>query len=129
MEYMNSVYRPKIVCLCGSTKFKDEFERVNAEETMKGNIVLSVGFFMHSDQKAITTDQKRCLDSLHLRKIDLADEVIVLNVNGYIGESTSNEISYSFSKGKPVRFLYPGTITFKNPLLLEAKEFTEFGIQ
>jgi hypothetical protein len=98
--------RPRIVCLCGSTKFYEAFMRANYEETMAGRIVLSVGFFMHrpdtvhGEALGCTPEQKIQLDELHLRKIDLADESLVLNVNGYIGESTARELAYTIFKGK-----------------------------
>lgn len=97
--------RPRIVCLCGSTRFKQAFEEANWNETLGGNIVLSVGCFMHADSKPITMPQKFALDELHKRKIDLADEVLVLNVGGYIGQSTRSEIEYAEAHGKPVRYL------------------------
>lgn len=96
---------PKIVCLCGSTKFKAEFEEANKQETLKGNIVLSVGYFGHQEDIPPDKDTKEALDSLHLRKIDLADEVLVINPNQYIGASTKQEIAYASSKGKPIRYL------------------------
>jgi hypothetical protein len=102
---------PKIVCLCGSTRFKSAFERANFEETMKGNIVLSVGFFVHGEgyehgeTMGCTEQEKIALDALHKRKIDLADEVLVLNVDGYIGSSTRSEISYAVRNEKPLRYL------------------------
>ena len=101
---------PKIVCLCGSTRFYKEFMEQNYLETMKGNIVLSVGFFMHSSDVhgegvGITPEQKIALDDLHKRKIDLADEVLVVNVGGYVGESTRSEIDYAKKHGKPIRYL------------------------
>lgn len=97
---------PKIVCLCGSTRFKDMFMRANLEETMQGNIVLSVGSFIHSDRElAITDEQKEKLDVLHKRKIDLADEIFVLNVEGYVGSSTASEVAYAYEHGKDVRWL------------------------
>lgn len=105
--------RPKIVVLCGSTRFYREFQRANYEETMAGKIVLSVGFFMHSAEAAhgetwgCTPDQKVALDKLHLRKIDLADESLILNVGGYIGESTMRELAYTIFAGKGLRFLEP----------------------
>jgi len=103
--------RPNVVCLCGSTRFYDEFQLANYQETMAGNIVLSVGFYPHSTEQAhgekigITEQQKKELDELHKRKIDLADEVLVLNVGGYIGQSTENEIQYAERKRKAIRFL------------------------
>lgn len=103
--------RPRIVCLCGSTRFYEQFQRANYEETMAGRIVLSVGFYMHSPEAhhgqdfGCTPHQKAALDELHLRKIDLADEVLILNVGGYIGESTSRELAYAKQQGKVIRYL------------------------
>lgn len=102
---------PIIVCLCGSTRFFQQFMEANYRETMAGRIVLSVGFYPHSSGEAhgetigITPDQKCQLDELHLRKIDLADEILVLNVGGYIGTSTARELAYAQSLGKRVRYL------------------------
>lgn len=102
--------RPTIVCLCGSTRFFEAFQAANFRETMAGKIVLSVGFFggsIHGETVGITLEDKARLDELHLRKIDLADEVLILNVGGYIGESTGREWVYAKEHGKPVRFLEP----------------------
>lgn len=105
--------KPLVVCLCGSTKFYKEFQRVNYEETMAGRIVLSVGFYPHAQSEAhgedtrCTPEQKAMLDELHKRKIDLADEVLILNVGGYIGDSTRSEYEYAKMKGKRVRWLEP----------------------
>ena len=90
----------KTVCLCGSTKFKEEYIKANRDETLKGNIVLSVGLFGHTEGLDMDSDTKKMLDKLHLAKIDLADEVLILNVGGYIGESTSREIAYAKNIGK-----------------------------
>ena len=97
--------KPMVVCLCGSTKFKEAFEKANKLETLRGNIVLSVGFFAHADSVELMPSVKKRLDELHLRKIDLADEVLILDVDGYIGWSTQNEWGYASEKGKRVRFL------------------------
>ena len=96
---------PTIVCLCGSTKFKEAFLDAAKSETLDGRIVLSVGFFGHADGITLSSEHKAKLDILHLRKIDLADEVLVVNVGQYIGESTQREIEYARSTGKPVRYL------------------------
>ena len=105
---------PRVVCLCGSTRFFHEFQVANFRETMAGKIVLSVGFYAgspgemkqeHGDGVGITAEEKVMLDELHKRKIDLADEVLVLNVGGYIGTSTRGEIDYAMTYGKPVRYL------------------------
>jgi hypothetical protein len=102
---------PPIVCLCGSTRFYDAFQTWNYNLTMAGRIVLSVGFYSHVSERAhgesigATPEQKIALDELHKRKIDIADRVLVLNVNGYVGESTRSEIAYAWRRGKPVDYL------------------------
>lgn len=105
VQIVKSMKRPRIVCLCGSTKFKDEFLEATCKETWDGNIVLSVGFFGHADGLVFTDRDKSQLDELHKRKIDLADEVFVINVGGYVGSSTRSEINYAVAHGKPVRYL------------------------
>ena len=110
---VQAVVRPRIVCLCGSTRFRDAFDEANYVETMGGRIVLSVGFYMratgnrHGETVGTTPAQKIALDELHKRKIDLSDEVLVLNVGGYIGDSTRSEIAYAKAHGKPVRWMEP----------------------
>jgi hypothetical protein len=105
--------RPAVVCLCGSTRFYQPFQEANFRETLAGRIVLSVGFYAHAVAEAhgqgvgITPEQKAMLDRLHLRKIDLADEVFVLTQQCYIGESTFNEIKYAQRLGKPIRWWEP----------------------
>jgi hypothetical protein len=105
--------RPPIVCLCGSTRFIKQFQEANLQETLKGNIVLSVGAFMHSDAELeLTHEQKAMLDELHLRKIDVADEILVLNVNDYFGASTKREVWYAKNQGKRIRLWeYPSKVT------------------
>ena len=98
--------RPRIVCLCGSTRFGEAFREANLRETLAGKIVLSIGCEWHSDQAlGLTYADKERLDALHLRKIDLADEILVLNVGGYVGSSTANEMAYASLQGKDIRFL------------------------
>ena len=92
---------PQIVCICGSTRFRDEIIEANRQLTLAGIIVLAPAVFQHSGDP-VTEDQKQILDELHLRKIDLADAVLVVDPGGYIGESTSGEIRYAQSSGKPV---------------------------
>ena len=95
----------EVVCLCGSTKFKAEFEQKTRELTLNGMIVLSVGCFMHADSVPITDEQKLKLDELHKRKIDLCDTVFVINKDKYIGSSTFSEIQYARDKGKDIIYL------------------------
>lgn len=98
--------KPKVVCLCGSGRFKQAYEDAEYRETLAGKIVLTIG----CNTKDIARSKelrhhKPMLDELHLRKIDLADEVLVLNVNCYIGESTRKELRYAQEHGKKIRFL------------------------
>lgn len=97
--------RPEIVCLCGSTKFPEAFTKAMREFTLAGDIVLTVGIFGHQEGLDMNGPAKKMLDELHLRKIDLADYIFVLNVNGYIGESCRNEIRYAQSLQKSVQYL------------------------
>lgn len=97
---------PKIVCLCGSGRFRDAFEKAEFDKTLDGNIVLTIGCNAKDIARTPYLGQhKAMLDELHLRKIDLADEVFVLNVGGYIGHSTRMEIYYAKAKKKPVFYL------------------------
>lgn len=103
----------KIITLCGSTKFKDEFMKAQKDLTLQGNIVISVGLFGHSGDHEVwenmddgtLTKTKIMLDDMHKRKIDMADEIFVINVGGYIGESTKSEIEYAQNTGKVVNYL------------------------
>ena len=103
----------KVITLCGSTRFKDEFMEAQKRLTLEGNIVISVGLFGHSGDDEVwesmdegtLTKTKEMLDDMHKRKIDMADEIFVINVGGYIGESTRSEIDYATGKGMPVWYL------------------------
>ena len=96
----------KVITLCGSTRFKNEFMEAQKRLTLDGNIVISVGLFGHSgDNEVWIEGTKEMLDDMHLRKIDMADEIYVINVDGYIGTSTRNEIEYAKRTGKVVRYL------------------------
>lgn len=103
----------KVITLCGSTKFKDEFLKSQKDLSLKGNIVISVGLFGHSGDSEVwgnmdegtLTKTKEMLDDMHKRKIDMSDEIFVINVNGYIGDSTKSEIEYAIKTGKKVNYL------------------------
>ena len=100
------VGRYKVITLCGSTRFREDFLEQQKRLTLEGNIVISVGLFGHSgDQEVWTEGAKEMLDDMHKRKIDMADEIFVINVGGYIGSSTRSEIAYAIENGKPVRYL------------------------
>lgn len=115
--------RPTIVCLCGSTRFSEAYQKANLLETLEGKIVLTIGCDMRSDSlifrdhgEEALKEIKAKLDELHLRKIDLADEILVLNVGGYIGESTYREIEYARKQRKAIRYLEEDeTIHYSRP--------------
>ena len=94
----------KVITLCGSTRFKDDFERINKELTLAGNTVISVGAFGHAGD-TFTEEQKVMLDDIHKRKIDMADAIYVINKDGYIGSSTKSEIQYALRLGKQIIYM------------------------
>ena len=103
----------KVITLCGSTRFKDQFMEAQKRLTLESNIVISVGLFGHSGDNEVwenmdegtMTKTKEMLDDMHKRKIDMADEIFVINVGGYIGDSTRSEIDYALKHNKIVRYL------------------------
>lgn len=103
----------KVITLCGSTRFKDEFYEAQKRLTLEGNIVISVGLFGHSGDSEVwdgmdegtMSRTKEMLDDMHKRKIDMADGIYVINVGGYIGDSTRSEIEYAKAHGKSVDYL------------------------
>ena len=96
----------KVITLCGSTKFKEDFLREQKILTLEGNIVISVGLFGHSgDNEVWSEGTKEMLDDMHKRKIDMSDEIFVINKNGYIGSSTKSEIEYAIKTGKVINYL------------------------
>ena len=102
-----------VITLCGSTRFKDQFMEMQKKLTLEGNIVISVGLFGHSGDSEVwenmdegtLTKTKEMLDDIHKRKIDMSDEIFVINVGGYIGDSTRSEIDYALAHDKKVRYL------------------------
>jgi hypothetical protein len=100
-----SDWKPRVVTLCGSTRFREEYEAANRRLTLEGVIVISVGLFGHQEPEAMSEGTKAGLDELHLRKIDLSDGIYVINPGGYIGASTRREIGYAKRTGKEVAYL------------------------
>jgi len=101
--------RPTIVCLCGSTRFLDTYKQATMLETLNGKIVLSIGLDLRTDILPETETRpveqvKRALDELHKRKIEIADEVLVLDVGGYVGTSTRSEIVHARCLGMDIRY-------------------------
>ncbi len=96
---------PRIVCICGSTRFAAHMNTEAERLTLAGAIVVRpevIAYSRERDQQFVEPEVKAALDVLHLRKIDLADEVVIVTVDGYIGESTRREIEYAERIGKPV---------------------------
>ena len=101
-------YRPrghKVITLCGSTKFKDDFIRKQQELTLEGWIVLSVGVFVHNTDIEITEKQKIELDKIHKDKIRISDAIYVINKDNYIGESTKSEIEFAKEHNKTIFYM------------------------
>ncbi|MFC8408789.1 hypothetical protein [Arthrobacter sp. NPDC057259] len=92
--------QPEIVCLCGSARFVAEMRAANLKLTLAGAIVLAPA----EAREELTNEQKSTLGTIHRRKIDLADRILVVNPGGYVGESTAGEIAYARAAGKPVGF-------------------------
>jgi hypothetical protein len=111
----NQAAKPIVVCLCGSTRFSQAFQDANLSETLVGRVILSIGINVKSDEDLIKVGveiNKEALDLLHLFKIDLADEILVLNVGGYIGDSTTREVQYAYAMGKHIRWLEPDKLCY-----------------
>lgn len=106
------VDRYPVITLCGSTRFKNEFYEAQKRLTLEGNIVISVGLFGHSGDSEVwdgmdegtLSKTKEMLDDMHKREIDMADGIYVINVGGYIGNSTKSEIEYAKAHGKVVEY-------------------------
>lgn len=111
-KFVKDIEFPLIVCLCGSTRFWKTFQEASLRETLEGKVVLTIGSATATDDEhmhrgAITEAQQSALYALHLKKIDLADEVLILNCDGYVGNHTQQELAYALAKNKRVRFLEP----------------------
>lgn len=98
--------RSKMVCFCGSTKFKNEYLQAAQEESLAGNIILMSGVFSQADGIELTEAQIWTLISVHREKIEMCDEVLVVNPGGCIGDSTASEIEYAEELGKPIRYRF-----------------------
>ncbi len=113
LKIKNNLENMNVITLCGSTKYKNDFLMVNKWLTLQGNVVISVAMFGHVDKEPLYSDEKEILDEIHKRKIDLANEIFVVDIDGYIGSSTQGEIEYAKSKGKDVRYLSTETTEFE----------------
>lgn len=97
--------RPEVVCLCGSARFADELRAAERALSLAGAVVLAPVLLAPGDE--LPAGQRAALGALHLRKIDLADRVLVVDPGGYVGESTRREIAYARAAGTPVSFTHP----------------------
>ena len=111
-----------IITLCGSTRFKDEFKKVEQDLTLQGHIILTCGLFNHADDLNITTEQKIQLDNLHKEKINMSDAIYVINPGGYIGESTYSEIDWAYRMKKKVYYLVEPEQENRNEQNVEATD-------
>ena len=102
---MNNNRKYKVITLCGSIKYKDIFLKVQEKLLLEVNIVFTPIFFDNIKKEEISLETKEMLDKMHKQKIDMSDEIYVINLNGYIGESTKSEIEYANSKGKNISYL------------------------
>lgn len=100
---MNKLIKNKVITLCGSAKFKDYFIRELKALTLLGNIVLMPVFDFSENE--INIDKVNVLKDLHFKRIEMADEILVINKEGYIGASTKSEIEYAIKLGKIVNYL------------------------
>ncbi len=112
----------KIITLCGSTRFREQFNDASFWLTMHGHVVLSPGVFLHSEDDPAIRDiilaRKAELDELHKYKIDMSDAIMVIDVNGYAGESTRSEIEYAIRKGNTVYSYTQSKAASKDLLIL-----------
>lgn len=99
----------EMVCICGSMRFYDEMMHQAQLATLEGYVVVMphINVSSYDMPKSKLDELKSKLDKLHLKKIDLSSSVLVVNVGGYIGESTRKEIDYARSLGKRVGYLVP----------------------
>ena len=117
-----------VITLCGSTRFKEQFLEAQKRLTLEGNIVISVGLFGHfGDEEVWTEGTKAMLDDMHKRKIDMADAIYVINVDGYIGESTRSEIEYAKKNGKEVLYLEENETSLHEETVREIAEMLDCG--
>ena len=94
-----------VVTLCGSTRFKEDFERVQKELTLSGYIVIPLAIYSQYDETELTDEQKQMLIEMQYRKIDISDEIYVINKYGYIGSDTMKEIEYAESRHRRIRYM------------------------
>lgn len=100
------LHKRRIVCYCGSLRFRKQFEEMEMKSLLKGEIaLLPACMYVDLDRKyGCSHEYKQKADEVHKYKIDLADEVFVIDPGGYIGHSTNEEIEYARLRGKRINF-------------------------
>ncbi len=93
----------QVITLCGSLKFIKDFVRIQITLERKGHVCFSVT--AGEEQLPPTPNEKSILDKVHYKKIMLSDCVLVIDTDGYIGESTGNEIEFALLTNKPVYYM------------------------
>lgn len=94
----------KIITICGSLKFKNEMMKVAEQLALEGDCVITP-VYPTEENYTRTDEQIENLKNVHFKKIDLSDAIYVVDVNGYIGESTKLEIEYAQSKNLEIFYL------------------------
>lgn len=97
----------EVVALTGSTKFKEDFERVAKTLALKGNVVLLPVIYSHVDNVELTPVQVEMLEQENIHKMRMADELLVINKGGYIGEGLRRELAPFIDSNKPIKFMEP----------------------
>lgn len=118
--------RHEVVTLCGSTRFKDDFQKAQESLTLAGKLVISLGFFEHAEGKIISPETEALLADIHRQRIDMSDAVFVINRDDYIGKSTAAEIEYARAAGKAVTFMFPHGSQTQTGTLRNEKEKVEW---
>lgn len=94
----------KIITICGSLKFQNEMKQIAEEMELKGHCILPVIYPTKSDKNAYTEEELKMFDKMHKEKIKLSNAILVVDLNGYIGNSTQNEIEFAKSLDKEILY-------------------------
>lgn len=111
----------KKITLCGSTRFKDQFQKAEAQLALNGYVVYSCALWGHDGDK-LTDEDKLMLDAAHMAKIANSDAILVINPGGYVGESTRREVFFAHSMGKAVHVLDRASANLCSPQKCRAEQ-------
>ena len=93
-----------VITVCGSYKFKKEMNEITEKMALKGNCMLTPIELTKPNKEAYTKEEALMIDKMHKEKIKLSNTILVVNVGGYIGNSTKSEIEYAKSLNKEVLY-------------------------